>query len=207
MQNCAQCWMPLVNSVCVTFSSPKNYCVTKLGWNSIYQIVLHGHAISVFHEISVNKIFFGVSYFPWFFLLSLLKNDILYLNIYVWDKMTFRWWGGIPTCSQCFNVELRKNLATPLRTLMHRSSCLLHQSDFKIFLVFDRRLRWKWSAVKGARGWRTDYGIVITLVPKALKLEKIYFFEDVILRGNVIVTRIFKNCLLWWFFKKDWALK
>ena len=30
-----------------------------------------------------TKYFLGVSYFPLFFLLSLLKNDILYLNIYV----------------------------------------------------------------------------------------------------------------------------
>ena len=131
-----------------------------------------------------TKYFFDVSYFPLFFLLSLLKNDRLYLNIYVWDKKTLRWWGTRYGCilylrmsahSQCFNVELRKKLATPLRTLMHCSSCLLHQSDFKIFLVFDRRLRWKWSAVKGARGWRTDYGINDNLVPKTLKL-KIYIY-------------------------------
>ena len=129
--------------------------------------------LSLSQNLSKQNIFFGVSYFPLFFLLSLLKNDMLYLNIYVRDKKTFRWWGTRYGCilylrmsahSQCFNVKLRQKLATPLRTLMHRSSCLLHQSDFKIFLVFDRRLRWKWSAVKGARGWRTDYGINDNLV-------------------------------------------
>lgn len=149
-----------------------------------------------------TKSFCGLSYFPWFFLLSLLKNHILYLNIYVWDKMTFRWCGRMSTCSQCFNVELRKKLATSLRTLMHRSYCLLHQSDFKIFLVFDRRLRWKWSAVKGARGWRTDYGIIINLVPKALKLEKKIFLEDVILRVMLLSPESLEIVFYDDFFKK-----
>ena len=172
MQNCAQCWMPLINSVCVTFYSPKNYCVTKLQWNSIYQIVQHGHAISVCHKIWVNKKNFWCELLP-FVLPFKFAEKWHTLFEYVWDKKTFRWWGTRYVCilylrmsahSQCFNVELRKKLATPLRTLMYCSSCLLHQSDFKIFLVFDRRLRWKWSAVKGARGWRTDYGINDNLV-------------------------------------------
>ena len=94
-------------------------------------------------------------------------------SIWIFMYETKRHFGGeeqdmdvycIWECLHIHNVELRKKLATPLRTLMHCSSCLLHQSDFKIFLVFDRRLRWKWSAVKGARGWRTDYGINDNLV-------------------------------------------
>lgn len=166
-------------------------------FNKLYNMVMQSLVVTKSQQ---TKSFCGLSYFPWFFLLSLLKNHILYLNIYVWDKMTFRWCGRMSTCSQCFNVELMKKLATSLRTLMHRSYCLLHQSDFKIFLVFDRRLRWKWSAVKGARGWRTDYGIIINLVPKALKLEKKIFFWRRNFKDDVIVTRIFRNCLSWWFF-------